>query len=451
MNKCLGLILLLLLADAWSWQRQKFPFQRLEIPTAVGMAHLSRDGNGHSYFQKPGCSMRFGHRGRGLRLVSPLEGLCCLEVQFWSPSHGHIRLHVSGPCRGGNIFLKKEFSLHPGFNSLTVDMRLRLGDRLFLEADHSGIFSKPLLYLLLPAAERQNIFLISVDNLRADHLELYGYQRSTAPAIAAFCKQAVLFRWAFANSPWTLPSHMSLFTSLYETEHNVTFRVQNEAATAVGKSKPVIKAFPLRREKEFLVERLSRFSIACGFSGGINVAAPFGFYRGFDLYEEAPNDHLNRDSAARLFKRVERHLLQCRFPAAPTMSGRSLLGELRSGLPGPQPVFSANLACRSWSRIPAQAALVQEGYKLVRQFPQGKVSPDFFVIPPPIFPALQLFHLAKDPGEKRELAAEFPQLTARMNTRLQGFLDVRTALSTERFQVLPEETLKILQSLGYIR
>jgi choline-sulfatase len=600
-------LLLLLLAACGSCRRQQLPFERLEIPNARAMAHLSRDGSGGFYFQKPGLTLRFGHRGRGVHLASPLAGLCCLEVHFWSPGHGRIQLCASRPDRGGAVFLKKEFSLSPGFNEITVDLRLRRGDRLVLEADQSGLFSRPLLYLLLPAAERRNVFLISADNLGADHMELYGYRRSTAPAIAAFRKEAVLFRWAFADSPWTLPSHMSLFTGLHESGHNVTFRVQNEAAAAAGRSEPVIQAFPLRREKEFLVERLSRFFIACGFSGGINVAAAFGFYRGFDLYQEAPDDHLDRDSAARLFKRVENHLLQCRFPAAfyflhtyqvhlpyqpppdllerfgrpgaprafdfekdiggitgifsrggeqrrsdavalydaeimefdrrfgefiaflkrhdlydrsmvilladhgeeffehgswahgsdlfnsqirvpllvkfpegryagrgfdgavslvdvmpsvleyfaipaaPAISGRSRLGELRGGAPSPAPLFCANLACRNWSRIPAQAALIQGGYKLVRQFPQKAAGPDFFVVPPPVFPALQLFHLARDPGEMRDLAAEFPQITASMNARLQRFLDARPARGPERSEALPDDTLNILRSLGYIR
>ena len=68
----------------------------------------------------------------------------------------------------------------------------------------------------------------------------------------------------------------------------------------------------------------------------------------------------------------------------------------------------------------------------------------------PFFPALQLFHLAGDPGEKRDLAAEFPRLTARMNARLQGFLEAGRRRA--RTAAVPaDETLKILRALGYIR
>ncbi|MCU0236492.1 MAG: sulfatase-like hydrolase/transferase [Acidobacteria bacterium] len=597
---------LLLLAGAGSCQRQQAVFSRLEIPAARPVAQLPRDGSGEAYFQRPGLSFRYGRKGRGLRLVSPLRGLCRLDLHFWSPAGGRVLLRVCHGGGDGGVFLEKEFAVGPGLRSLGADIRLARGDRLILEADPGGVFSRPLLYPLLAAAERRNIFLISADNLGADHLELYGYPRTTAPAVTQFRRDCVLFRWAFANSPWTLPSHMSLFTSLHEAEHRVTFRVQNEEAAAAG-AEPVVQAFPLALGKEFLVERLSASFITCGFSGGINLAAPFGFYRGFDLYLEAPDDHLNPDSAARLFARTEKHLLESRFPAAfyflhtyqvhlpyrpprellertgrpggprafdfekdlggisgifrggderrradavalydaevmefdrrfggfisflkrnglyersmiilladhgeeflehgswahgtdlfnsqvrvpllvkfpgghyagrsfagavslvdvlpsvldyfninaaPGLGGRSLLGELRGGPPRPEPVFAANLACRSWSRIPAQAALVQDGYKLVRQFPLADSGPRFFAAPPPVFPARQLFRLAGDPGERLDLATRLPRLAARLDARLQAFLGKATDAVPGRPQALPAETLDILRSLGYIR
>jgi len=124
---------------------------------------------------------------------------------------------------------------------------------------------------------------------------------------------------------------------------------------------------------------------------------------------------------------------------------------LRCASPDPGPVFSSNLTCRNWSRIPAQAALIMGGYKLLRQFPQEAVGADIFIVPPPVFPALQLFHLARDPGETHDLAAEFPQITACMSARLQRFLDARPAPGPERSAALPDDTLNILRSLGYIR
>ena len=67
----------------------------------------------------------------------------------------------------------------------------------------------------------KGIILISLDTLRADHLGTYGYHRNTSPYIDAFAKESVVFENAVVQSPWTLPSHMSIMTSLYPSSHGV--------------------------------------------------------------------------------------------------------------------------------------------------------------------------------------------------------------------------------------
>jgi len=75
-----------------------------------------------------------------------------------------------------------------------------------------------------PDAQR-NIILISVDTLRADHLGVYGYELPTSPAIDEFAGQAVIFEAGYATSPWTKPSHASIFSGLYPNRHGAsTFR-----------------------------------------------------------------------------------------------------------------------------------------------------------------------------------------------------------------------------------
>ncbi|MCP4404195.1 MAG: sulfatase-like hydrolase/transferase [bacterium] len=44
--------------------------------------------------------------------------------------------------------------------------------------------------------QRPNIVLISIDTLRADHLEAYGYDRETSPTMAAMASQGILFKRA---------------------------------------------------------------------------------------------------------------------------------------------------------------------------------------------------------------------------------------------------------------
>ncbi|NLH50998.1 MAG: sulfatase [Myxococcales bacterium] len=72
-----------------------------------------------------------------------------------------------------------------------------------------------------PPAEIRNVLLITIDSLRADHVGCYGYPQPTTPTLDAFAHANVQFRNAYASSPWTLPSHASIFTGLYADTHGV--------------------------------------------------------------------------------------------------------------------------------------------------------------------------------------------------------------------------------------
>lgn len=57
-----------------------------------------------------------------------------------------------------------------------------------------------------------NVLLIILDTVRAANLSLYGYARPTSPFLDRFAEQATTFDNALSASPWTLPSHSSMFT-----------------------------------------------------------------------------------------------------------------------------------------------------------------------------------------------------------------------------------------------
>ncbi len=69
------------------------------------------------------------------------------------------------------------------------------------------------------AVTHPGVILISIDTLRADHLGAYGYPRRTSPNLDRFSESGVLFENVVAQAPWTLPSHMSILTGLYATNH----------------------------------------------------------------------------------------------------------------------------------------------------------------------------------------------------------------------------------------
>ena len=67
-----------------------------------------------------------------------------------------------------------------------------------------------------------NILLLMLDSARVDKLSCYGYDRKTTPNIDNLSKDGTLFTNTITQAPWTLPSHISLFTGLYPTEHKKT-------------------------------------------------------------------------------------------------------------------------------------------------------------------------------------------------------------------------------------
>ncbi|MFQ5457947.1 MAG: sulfatase-like hydrolase/transferase, partial [Myxococcota bacterium] len=78
---------------------------------------------------------------------------------------------------------------------------------------------------VLPAVKHEaragapNLLLIVTDTVRADHVNLYGYRRETAPHLAALAKEGTLFERALAVGTWTIPSHASMFTGKYPSAH----------------------------------------------------------------------------------------------------------------------------------------------------------------------------------------------------------------------------------------
>lgn len=61
-------------------------------------------------------------------------------------------------------------------------------------------------------ARPEHVLLVLVDTLRADHLGSMGHPRSPTPAIDSVAEAGVIFEEAYAQSSWTSPSIVSLFT-----------------------------------------------------------------------------------------------------------------------------------------------------------------------------------------------------------------------------------------------
>ena len=56
-----------------------------------------------------------------------------------------------------------------------------------------------------PNIHRPDIFLVTIDTLRSDHLGCYGYEKIQTLAIDGLAKQGIRFADAFTPSPITNP------------------------------------------------------------------------------------------------------------------------------------------------------------------------------------------------------------------------------------------------------
>jgi len=69
--------------------------------------------------------------------------------------------------------------------------------------------------------EELNVILFTIDTLRADHLECYGYDKVKSPQINRLAKEGILFEHNIVQAPLTLPSHSSILTGTYPLYHGI--------------------------------------------------------------------------------------------------------------------------------------------------------------------------------------------------------------------------------------
>ena len=114
-----------------------------------------------------------------------------------------------------------------------------------------------------------SVILISIDTLRADRLGCYGSPAPTSPTVDRFREGAVLFKWAIAQAPSTLPSHATMLTSLLPEHHGAFFARRAPLPASIPTLATVLKAVGYR---------------TAAFTGGGQIAPEFGLDRGFEIY-----------------------------------------------------------------------------------------------------------------------------------------------------------------------
>ena len=115
-----------------------------------------------------------------------------------------------------------------------------------------------------------NVLLLILDTVRAANSSLYGYSRETTPSLERLAATGVTFDRAIATSPWTLPSHVSMFTGRLPYEFTSNFLI------------------PYGGEHRTLAQVLGdRGYVTAGFAGNLVYCAyEAGITRGFLYYED---------------------------------------------------------------------------------------------------------------------------------------------------------------------
>lgn len=126
----------------------------------------------------------------------------------------------------------------------------------------------------LPASP--NVVLLVFDAMRRDVLGAYGGSALT-PNLDAFAGESTVYPNCIAPSPWTIPSHVSLFSGKYPSEHGVHETREKKAVDLLG--------LPSGVKGEMLAETLrSKGYQTIGFPANPMLALRPGFDRGFDSF-----------------------------------------------------------------------------------------------------------------------------------------------------------------------
>lgn len=194
-----------------------------------------------------------------------------------------VRVSAEGD-RESTVFSTELAPARPGSSSswrdVEVDLAAYAGKKIRLRFETEAAAATGVPVVSIPGVGSRlpigppNVVLISIDTLRADRLSLYGYPEPTTPHIDAWARRhGVAFRSAVAAAPWTLSSHVSLFTGLDSLRHGVNY------PTTPAPSGLLTWAELLKRQGYATL----------ALTGGAYLHPRFGFLQGFDRYRYWPD------------------------------------------------------------------------------------------------------------------------------------------------------------------
>jgi len=268
-------------ADVSSFETRKNSnlLKKVLIGTTFKNSLLSPDGSIYTYKLKvpenSGLSFSYGIIPVSWKNEHPTEFRIDIrndgssEVLFKDQLHPLVN---SGHQSWQNAFL--DLSRYGGKNveiSFKTEARYARQDNVSNRNLSYAAWGNPKIVSKIPSGEKKNVLLISLDTLRKDRLGVYNKDITFTPNIDAFARQCHAFTHAVSQSSWTSPSHMTMFTSLYTSQHNV-YSVHHKL------EETIITLAEILQQEGYMTAAVT---------GGGYVAGELGFNQGFDSYYDS--------------------------------------------------------------------------------------------------------------------------------------------------------------------
>lgn len=120
--------------------------------------------------------------------------------------------------------------------------------------------------------EEKNIIVISLDEVRPDHVSCYGYKRINTPSIDQIAKEGIRFETCITTADFTPIAMGTVITGKYPHKHGMRDPYCQITGPSIG---------GILKEHDYLT---------AGFVGNGLLAKHHGFAEGFDFWNEATKD-----------------------------------------------------------------------------------------------------------------------------------------------------------------
>lgn len=125
------------------------------------------------------------------------------------------------------------------------------------------------------ASDRPNVVVFVMDTTRAK--DTVPAEPTHTPTLAALAEQGTEYTHAFSTAPWTLPSHVSLFTGTYPSKHGA-----HGDHTRLDEELPTLAELFRSADYETV-----------GFSNNVWIDEQFGTARGFETFHGTDEDEVD--------------------------------------------------------------------------------------------------------------------------------------------------------------